>query len=177
VPAYQVCSIALSCSPLCPYRWVWRLGVEAHLAPPRDEASLPIGNRMGPIYRHQTHRSRRVNSAAYGSACICVPMSSCLSAPAALPTASLVTMGLFPLSFFQRGAWRCSKSSPIRGTPVVMPSSHEGRPCEDAMRRTEARRIVPSLSFVPTLRSKEATKWAGRRALRFPRAPFTARWN
>jgi hypothetical protein len=53
----------------------------------------------------------------------------------------------------------------------------DSRPCADAMRRTKARRIVSSLSFVQTLRSKEATKWIGRRALRFLGIPFTARWN
>jgi hypothetical protein len=37
--------------------------------------------------------------------------------------------------------------------------------CADAMRRTKARRIVPSLSFVQTLRSKETTKWTGHRVL------------
>jgi hypothetical protein len=49
--------------------------------------------------------------------------------------------------------------------------------CADAMRRTKARRIVPALSFVQTLRSKEVTKWTGHRAQRFLGRLFTARWN
>src|SRR5262249_25391958 len=71
-------------------------------------------------------------------------------------------------------------------TPNSTPGAGQGtefaveanvRSCADAMRRTKARRIVPSLSFVQTLRSKEATKWTGHRARRFLDTLFTARWN
>src|ERR1700688_5040934 len=49
------------------------------------------------------------------------------------------------------------------------------RLCEDAMRRTEARRNVPAFSFVQTLQSKEIIKWTRHPPLRFLRTLFSAR--
>jgi hypothetical protein len=57
----------------------------------------------------------------------------------------------------------------------VRHKARDFRKCADPMRRTKARRNVRSLSFVQTLRSKEATKWTRHRALRFLRTLFTAR--
>ena len=51
-----------------------------------------------------------------------------------------------------------SGMSAVGGRAEVVIASTDFRVCEDAMRRTEARRNVPVLSFVQTLQSKEIIK-------------------